>query len=43
MNYERINELKVFVEDFYKKLDDSHKRYEEVFLNLLNMFIIYRM
>ncbi len=32
MNQERINELKEFVEDFDKKLEDSYKRYTEVIL-----------
>jgi hypothetical protein len=32
MNNERINELKNFVEDFHKQLEDSHKRFEEVYI-----------
>jgi hypothetical protein len=30
MNYERINELQQFVDEFNKKLEESHKNYDEV-------------
>jgi hypothetical protein len=30
MNYERINELENFVEEFNKKLEEAQKTYEKV-------------
>jgi hypothetical protein len=30
MNYERINELQQFVDEFNKKLEEAHKNYDEV-------------
>jgi hypothetical protein len=29
MNYERINELNEFVEDFNSKLEEAYKRFDE--------------
>ena len=39
MNYERINELEKFSNDFNKKLEEAYKNYEEVRIFLKFLFI----
>jgi hypothetical protein len=35
MNYERINEIENFVEEFNRKLEEAQKNYEKVYFKLL--------
>jgi len=40
MNYERINELENFVEDFNKKLEEAQKTYEMVLYIKFKIYVL---
>ena len=41
MNYERINELENFADEFNKKLEDAYKIYEEVIFYIKRQFFYF--